>query len=73
MKPISQRNRGMCLEELTYPGSRISVYLFFLPLSVVDKKRSLNFSRISLAFLNQRGTCKETLPEYVPAKLHSYN
>ena len=58
MKPISQGKRGMYLEELIFPSGRISVYLFFAPLSMVDKKRSLSFSRTSLALRNQWGTRK---------------
>lgn len=39
MKPVSQRKRGIYLEELIFPSGRISVYLFFVPLSVMDKKK----------------------------------
>ena len=74
MKPVSQRKRGIYLEELIFPSGRISVYLFFVPLSVMDKKKEAwAFPEpLWLSWTNGE-LIKEIIPEYVPAKLHSYN
>lgn len=55
MKPVSQRKRGIYLEELIFPSGRISVYLFFVPLSVVDKKKKPELFQNLFGSLEQMG------------------
>ena len=65
---------GKSGEELTFPSNRINVF-FILCSSHCGglKKKKVEFSRTSLDILNQRGLINEIIPEYVPAKLHSWN